>query len=270
MRDFFLRYAQDFLIPMAMALVFAAVLDPITRRLRALGIPASIAAGLTVLIALFAISGSIYLVSDDITAAVEKLPALSQGLKDRAKTEQTASPGTVKKLSETAKNLEEAASTLSGEQPSPTKPAPRAEVRVEPRPSWLRAQLATGSTTVLQVVGQVLLALLITYFILASGPMLRRKLLRASGTHRNHRNHRALMRRILSQSCNQVQLYGRLGRPGGGLPGCNPAFDVAAKPNLADEPGRYFRGDHVLGMVVGPLGPVFGGTHRRDCEGDMR
>lgn len=201
---FFLHYAKDFLIPMAMALVFAAVLDPITRRLRALGIAASIAAGLTVLIALFVIGGGIYLVSDDFTAAIEKLPALSQGLKDRARTEQTASPSAVKKLSETAKNLEEAASTLSGAPPAPAKPATRAEVQVEPRPNWLRAQLATGSTTVLQVVGQVLLALLITYFILASGPMLRRKLLRASG---NHRNHRALMRRILSQSCKQVQLY---------------------------------------------------------------
>lgn len=201
---FFLRYARDFLIPMAMALVFAAVLDPITRRLRAIGIIASIAAGLTVLIALFALGGSIYLVSDDFVAAVEKLPALSQGLKDRAKTEQAAAPSTVTKLSETAKNLEEAASTLSGTPAPLTKPPPRAEVRVESKPSWLRAQLATGSTTVLEVIGQVLLALLITHFILASGPMLRRKLLRASG---NHRNHRELMRRILSQSCRQVQMY---------------------------------------------------------------
>ena len=192
---FFLRYAKDFLIPMAMALVFAAVLDPITRRLRAIGLAASFAAAFTVLFALFVIGGSIYLVSDDFAAAIEKLPALSQGLKDRAKTEQTASPNAVKKLSETAKNLEEAASTLSGEQPSAAKPARRAEAAAEARPSWLRAQLATGSTTVLQIVGQILLALLITHFILAAGPMLRRKLLRASG---NHRNHRALMRRILA------------------------------------------------------------------------
>lgn len=188
---------------MAMAMVFAAVLDPITRRLRSIGITTSIAAGLTVLLALFSMIGSIYLVSDEVAAAVEKLPALSQGLKDRAKTEQAAAPSTVTKLSETAKNLEEAASTLSGAPPS-AKPAPRTEVRAETRPSWLRAQLATGSTTVIQVVGQILLALLITHFILASGPMLRRKLLRASG---NHSHHRALMRRILSQSCAQVQLY---------------------------------------------------------------
>lgn len=201
---FFLRYAKDFLIPMAMALVFAAVLDPITRRLRTIGINASISAGLTVLLALVVIGGSIYLSSDGIATAVEKLPALSQGLKDRAKTEQAAAPSAVTKLSETAKNLEEAASTLSGAQVPPGKPAPRAEIRVEPRSSWLRSQLATGSSTVVQVVGQILLALLITYFILASGPMLRRKLLRASG---NHRSHRALMRRILSQSCAQVQLY---------------------------------------------------------------
>ncbi|MCY7386796.1 MAG: AI-2E family transporter [Burkholderiales bacterium] len=201
---FFLRYARDFLIPMAMAMVFAAVLDPITRKLRSIGINTSIAAGLTVLFALVVISGSIYLVTDDVAAAVEKLPALSQGLKDRAKTEQAAAPSTVTKLTETAKNLEEAASTLSGAPPTATKTAPRVEVRAESRPSWIRAQLSTGSTTVLQVVSQVLLALLITHFILAAGPMLRRKLLRASG---NRPHHRALMQRILAQSCKQVQLY---------------------------------------------------------------
>ena len=201
---FFLRYAKDFFIPMAMAMVFAAVLDPITRRLRSVGINTSVAAGLTVWFALVVLSGSIYLVTDDVTAAVEKLPALSEGLKDRAKSEQAAAPSTVTKLSETAKNLEEAASTLSGAAPAPTKAAPRVDVRAESRPSWIRAQLSTGSTTVLEVIGQILLALLITHFILAAGPMLRRKLLRASG---NHPHHRALMRRILAQSCKQVQLY---------------------------------------------------------------
>ena len=201
---FFLRYARDFLIPMAMAMVFAAVLDPITRRLRGIGINTSIAAGLTVLLALVVMSGSIYLVTDDVAAAVEKLPALSQGLKDRAKNEQAAAPSTVTKLTEAATNLEEAASTLSGTPPTATKTAPRVEVRSESRPSWIRAQLSTGSTTVIQVVGQILLALLITHFILAAGPMLRRKLLRASGTRKHHR---AMMRRILAQSCKQVQLY---------------------------------------------------------------
>jgi len=246
---FFLHYAKDFLIPMAMALVFAAVLDPITRRLRALGIAASIAAGLTVLIALFVIGGGIYLVSDDFTAAIEKLPALSQGLKDRARTEQTASPSAVKKLSETAKNLEEAASTLSGAPPAPAKPATRAEVQVEPRPNWLRAQLATGSTTVLQVVGQVLLALLITYFILASGPMLRRKLLRASG---NHRNHRALMRRILSQSCKQVQLYVAI------MLVTNVAVGLAVWPvfyllSNSTACGRFSQALHISCLTLAPL-----------------
>lgn len=199
----FLRYAKDFLIPVAIALIFSAVLDPIARRLRAIGIAASIAAAFTVLFAMFVMGGAVYLVSDDLSSAIEKLPALSKNLKDRAATEQSAPPGTVKKLSEAAKNIEDAASTMSGAPPT-TKAAARAPVQTETRPNWLRAQVANGSTTALHVFGEVLLALLITYFVLASGPMLRRKLLRASG---NHSRHRDLMRRILSQSCKQVQLY---------------------------------------------------------------
>lgn len=78
MGNFFQRDAMDFPIPLAMTLVFAALLEPITHRRRAIG-------------------GSIYLVSDDFTAAIETRPASSQGLKDRSKTEQTAAAYTVKK-----------------------------------------------------------------------------------------------------------------------------------------------------------------------------
>lgn len=201
---FFLRYAKDFLIPVATALVIAAVLEPFTRRLRAIGLADSIAAGATVLLALVVMVGGVYLISDDFSAAIEQLPALSKNLKDRAKTEQSASPNTVKKLSETAKNLEEAASSLSGTQAQSSKPVVRVETPANGRPSWLRAQFFSGSTTALQVFGQIGLAMLIAYFLLASEPMLRRKLLRASG---NSGRQRARMRRILVQSTKQVQFY---------------------------------------------------------------
>lgn len=200
----FLHYAKEFMIPVALALVFSAVLEPLARRLRALRMSPSIAAGIAVLFAMLVIGGGIYLVSDDFAAAIEKLPAMSKTLKDRANIEQSAPPNTVKKLSEAAKNLEDAASTMSGAPTASTKPVPRSQAQPESRPNWLRTQITNGSTTVLAVIGQILLALLITYFVLGSGPMLRRKLLRASGSHRRQRD---LMRRILLQSCKQVQMY---------------------------------------------------------------
>ena len=59
-------------------------------------------------------------------------------------------------------------------------------------------------------------------------------------------------------------------RVGRGVLGCNPAFDLVAEPHFADEPGRHLCRDHVLGMVVGPLGAVSRGADHRDSEGDMR
>ena len=108
---------------------------------------------------MFAIGGRIYLVSDDFAAAIEKLAELSKSLKGRIRTEQAAAPTVVKKLFQTVKNLENAASSLSGSHPATSRPVPRTETLAEPRSSWLRAQVATGSTTLLQIIGQILLAL---------------------------------------------------------------------------------------------------------------
>jgi predicted PurR-regulated permease PerM len=86
----------------------------------------------------------------------------------------------------------------------PGHPAAKPEAPVPPHPTWLRSQLLLGSTTLIQGMTQLSLALLIAYFILASGPVLRRKILRASG---NHPRQRARFRRLLFQACKQVRLY---------------------------------------------------------------
>jgi predicted PurR-regulated permease PerM len=84
------------------------------------------------------------------------------------------------------------------------RPVAKPEQPAEPRPTWLRSQLMLGSTTIIQGLAELSVALLIAYFVLASGPVLRRKLFRASGYHRRQRMR---FRRILYQSCRQVRLY---------------------------------------------------------------
>ena len=201
----FVHYAKDFLIPVVAALVIAACLGPVNTHVRR-AIPSdSIAAATTILATLLAIGGATYLISDDVTSALEKLPDISRQLKVKMALEPSTS-NPVKKIAEAAQNLEEAANTtMSGptDTPKSAAAAPKAEPPAPP-PAWLRTQLLLGSTTLLQGILQLALAFLIAFFILASGPVLRRKMLRASGTHRRHR---ARFRRILEQSCHQVRMY---------------------------------------------------------------
>jgi predicted PurR-regulated permease PerM len=203
----FLHYAKDLLIPVVAALVLAALLGPVVEQIVRFIPNVSIAAAIAILAALTVVGSGLYFVSDDLAAALERLPEISRQLKERVNLEQPAS-NPVKKIAEAAQNLEDAATTMSTSPTAATKSSGRtagkAEAPAEPRPSWLRAQLLMGSTTIVRFVLELSVALLMAYFILASGPMLRRKMFRASGYHRRQR---LRFRRILYQSCKQVRLY---------------------------------------------------------------
>ena len=204
-----LHYAKDFLVPIVAALVIAACLGPVDNRVRRVIPSDSMSAAVTILATLLAFGGGVYLMSDDISLALEQLPDISRQLKAKMSVEDTTS-NPVKKIAEAAQNIEDATNAMSGPAPAPgtTSAKSAAVAKPEPaapaRPAWLRSQLLLGSTTLIQGVVQLAASFLIAYFILASGPVLRRKLFRASGTHRRHR---ARFRRILDQSCHQVRMY---------------------------------------------------------------
>lgn len=204
----FLRLAKDILIPLVAAIVIAAVLGPVTNLIRRIVPWTPVAAALAIIAALAVVGVSGYAVSDDLTMALEKLPAVSRQLRDRVTLQPSTSSNPVKKLAEAAQNIEEAATSIgSSSSAGPGRPPAKGTATNTPqetRPSWLRSQLLLGSTTILQGVGELTVSLFVAYFILASGPVLQRKFLRASG---NTRRQRARVRRILLQCCQQVQLY---------------------------------------------------------------
>jgi len=201
----FLHYARDLLIPVVAALVIAAVLWPLVELILRVIPFNSIAAAIAIIGALLVVGGAAWLASDDVGAAMERLPDISRQLKERVILEQPSS-NAVKKIAEAAQNIEDAANSMSASNAAkqPGRPAAKPETPAEPRASWTRTQLLSGSTTIVQAMAELAVAFMIAYFILASGPMLRRKLFRASGYHRRQR---VRFRRILYQSCKQVRLY---------------------------------------------------------------
>jgi len=204
----FLRFAKDLLIPLTAGLVIAAVLGPVVDQIARVVRYNAAAAAIGVIGMMAAIGAGVYFVSDDVGVAFEQLPELSRQFKERVNLEPSTS-NPVKKIAEAAQNIEDAASSTMSAGTSGQKAAraaPRAEPAPppEPRPSWVRSQIVLGSTTILQGVAEVAVAMLIAFFVLASGPILRRKLFRASGYHRRQRQR---FRRILYQSCKQVRLY---------------------------------------------------------------
>ena len=163
-----LHYAKDLLIPIVAALVIAACLAPVDNRLRKIIPSNSIAAAATIVLALIAIGGARWLISDDIAVALEKLPDVSREFKEKLRLEPSTS-NPVKKIAEAAQNLEDAANTVSvlaGQAAtSPPLRPEKVEAPAPVRPSWLRSQLVLSSTTLLQGLLQLSFAFLVAFYI---------------------------------------------------------------------------------------------------------
>jgi predicted PurR-regulated permease PerM len=87
----FLHYAKDLLIPVVAALVLAACLGPVAGLIRRIIPYDSVSAATTILATLLVIGGATFLVSDDLTLALERLPDVSKQLKDRVSLEPATS-----------------------------------------------------------------------------------------------------------------------------------------------------------------------------------
>jgi predicted PurR-regulated permease PerM len=143
-----------------------------------LRLPRSIAAAI-VLLAL--VAGSCWLLyglrfeGRDI---VDKLPQAARRIRHAFENDRPANAGAIQQMQKAATELEKAASAAAT--PAPTPPGVT-RVQVESPPINIADYLVWGSIGVVAAVGQILLVLFLVYFLLASGDMYKRKLVKIAG-----------------------------------------------------------------------------------------
>jgi predicted PurR-regulated permease PerM len=173
-----LQYAQAVIIPVVLGILISYALDPPVERLTKLRVPRPIGAALVLLVMVGTGALLAYGLRAQASAVVDQLPRGARHLRqmiegDRASTTPTA----IQQVQKAANELEKAADATAPQQPAPGVQ----RVRIDPPPFSVSAYLMWGSIGVLGALGQAVLILFLTYFLLASGDMYRRKIVKIVG-----------------------------------------------------------------------------------------
>jgi predicted PurR-regulated permease PerM len=181
---FLLRYAQDFFLPCVLGVLIAYALDPIVNRVERLRIPRPLAAALVVLALLAGLGLGGYALRHQAIAAIETLPQAARQLRQKLQ-EVRRSPATsnsaIGKLQDAAKEIEKTAAEAAAAQPvAPARGVTRVQIE---EPAFRASEyLWSGSMGLLQLLGQAVMVGFLVFFLLASGDLFKRKLVRISGS----------------------------------------------------------------------------------------
>lgn len=175
---FTLQQGRDFFIPLVLSGLISYALDPAVTWLGRLRLPRPLGAAIVLALVVGAVGAGLYSLRDEAAAVVTQVPEAAQKLRRSMLRERRAGESTIQQVQEAATELERTATAAA--EPSP---APRGVMRVqiEEPPLRVRDYLWWGSAGVAGLTGQLVSVLFLVYFLLASGDLFKRKLVRVSG-----------------------------------------------------------------------------------------
>jgi predicted PurR-regulated permease PerM len=171
-----LQYAQAMVIPIVLGILISYALEPIVKALERIHVPRVIGAALVLLALVGSVGWLLYGLRDEGNAIVRQLPEAAHRLRERF--EKKPRPvSAIQQVQKAASELEKAADTAA----PPPAPSGVMRVQIEPKPFAISDYLVWGSVNIATAVGQLVLILFLVYFLLASGDLYRRKLVKIVG-----------------------------------------------------------------------------------------
>lgn len=197
-----LRLGSPVFIPVLLGLLFSYALSPATARLERLRIPRALAAALLILGTLGGVSALVWSLADDAVDLVEALPQSASKLREAVRPRPGAPEGSIEKVQKAAEQLEQAAEESGGAQVTARRGVTRVQIE-KPRFN-VKDYLWPGTLGLLGLIGQMVVILFITYFLLAGGSEFRRKLVRIAGPTFARRK---ITVKVLDEIAAQIQRY---------------------------------------------------------------
>jgi predicted PurR-regulated permease PerM len=173
-----LRYAQAVIIPIVLATLGRYALEPLVARLEKMHIPRSIGAAV-VLIGVVAASGIVlYQLRTQVYAVVDELPEAARRLRRTLESDRAQRDTTIERVQKAANEIQKTADAAA-----PAAPARNGVQRVQvvSAPAAISDYFVWGSLGAVAVLGQIVLVLFLTYFLLAAGDLFRRKIISIAG-----------------------------------------------------------------------------------------
>lgn len=172
-----LNWAQEAFIPIVLSILISYALDPVVTAVMRLRLPRAAAAALVMVVLTGLFGYTVYSLSDDATAIVAELPEAAQQLR-RAVGRDGNDKGAIGQVQKAADELQKTADAAAGPSPAPPNVT---RVQIEEPAIDVREYLSWGSAGLITFAGQATLVLFFVFFLLASGDLFKRKLVKLAG-----------------------------------------------------------------------------------------
>ena len=172
-----LNWAKEVFIPIVLSILISYALEPVVGWLMRLRLPRALAAALVMALLTGSLGYTAWALSDDATAILAEAPAAAQKLRETLRRDR-GDGGAIQQVQEAAQELQRAADEAAGRNPAPRGVQ---RVQIEQPALNVREYLSWGSAGVLAFAGQALLVVFFVFFLLVSGDLFKRKLVKLAG-----------------------------------------------------------------------------------------
>ena len=179
-----IQYAQSVLIPIALGVLISYALMPLVGSLARIHVPRVLGAAIAVMLLVGGTGLGVYTLSDDAMAIVADVPQAARRLRERVVTHRSQPTGMLTQVQEAAREIEKTAdiATSATNEPART-PSRDAVQRVQVVQPAFRASdyIWMGGVGLFGFLGQAIVILFLVYFLLVTGDLYKRKLVKIAG-----------------------------------------------------------------------------------------
>jgi predicted PurR-regulated permease PerM len=181
-----LQHAQSVLIPVVLGVLLSYALSPMVTSLARHHVPRALGAALAVVLLVGSIGVGVYTLSDEASAIVASVPEAARRIRERVAA-QRSQRGTaiLTQVQDAAKEIEKTAdaATKSAEDARPARTGREGVQRVEVVEPTFRASdyVWMGGVGLFGFLGQFAVILFLVYFLLVTGDLYKRKLVKIAG-----------------------------------------------------------------------------------------
>jgi len=173
-----LQYMQPVLIPVALGILISYALWPIVTALAVIKVPRAIGAAVAVVVFVAAIGFTFYTFSDEAMNIVRDVPPAARSLRERIEARRTrASETALEQVQEAATEIDKAAAKAS-EPAVQTRGVQKVEMVL---PAFRISDYVGMGGGIIPLGGQFVVILFLVYFMLVTGDLFKRKLVKIAG-----------------------------------------------------------------------------------------
>ncbi|MET0681851.1 MAG: AI-2E family transporter [Casimicrobiaceae bacterium] len=174
-----LQVAQAFFVSLLLGIVIAYTLNPPVAYLERIRIPRLVGTIIVMASVMAALGFGAYSLRGQVQTIIEQLPEATRTFSSALARLRTNPTGNLQKMQSAAAEVEKATTQAAGATPVPKQAA--THVIIDPPGFRLSSFLLEGSMGAIGALGQAIMVLFLTFFLLLGGDMFKRKLVRLTG-----------------------------------------------------------------------------------------